>query len=364
MTMAQRPARLVILLQELKFGGSQTQALELARGLDPERFQVELWTLMAGLDLLPRAQAWGLKVRQLGQGGYVWPVALARLARELRRRRPDILLLYTGIPNIWGRLLGRPAGVPVIVGTSRGSLEHRRQIERLLWPWADHLICNARGLAELLADRAGVDPGRLSIIPNGVDCERFAPRPPEEPPTHRVLCLGRLSREKGQATLLEAFDQVAGRHPQAELWLVGDGPLRQRLASRARQSPHASRIHLRPAGDDVAALLARAGLLALPSWHEGMPNAVLEAMASGLPVLASRLPGVEEVMEQEASGLMLPPGDVPAWAAALERLLADPDLGRAWGRRGRVLARRRLSLAAMVQAHQELFERLLAAKGA
>lgn len=357
------PARLVILLQDLKFGGSQTQALELARGLDPALFKVELWTLMGGQDLLPQARAWGLRVRQLGGGGYVWPPALIRLARALHRRRPDLLLLYTGIPNIWGRLLGRPAGVPLIVATCRGSLEPQRQHERLLWRRAHHHICNANSLKDLLVLDYGVDPAVISTIPNGVDTERFSPAPAPPKGEPLVLGLGRLSREKGQATLLEAFCLVADRHPQAQLWLVGDGPQRGRLLRMARACPCAERIRIMPARKEVEQMLRRASLLALPSRHEGMPNVALEAMASGLPVLASRLAGMEELVAHQETGILLPVGDAPAWAEALHHLLSQPQLGRAWGRQARRRAMAAFSLQAMIQAHQDLFQRLLAGQG-
>jgi glycosyltransferase involved in cell wall biosynthesis len=352
------------LLQELNFGGSQTQALELARALDPARFQVRLWTLMAGLDLLPMAKQWGLEVRQLGTAGYVWPPALARLAAALRRQRTDLLLLYTGIPNIWGRLLGRLCKVPVIVATCRGSLEPRRQLDRWLWRLADHHICNAQGLKDQLAREAGVDPGVISVIYNGVDTARFRPASgPEASAAPVVLCLGRMSPEKGQEFLLQAFALTAREHARAQLWLVGQGPRRGHLARLVQAMPCRERIRLLPATSDVPALLRQASILALPSRHEGLPNVVLEAMATGLPVVASNLSGVAELVEPERTGLLAPPGDVTAWAAALARLLGDPALGRSWGRSGRQRVLERFSLEAMVQAHQTLFDRLLARRG-
>lgn len=351
--------RVVILLQELKFGGSQTQALELARGLAAAGLQVQVWSLMAGQDLLPRARHFGLRVRQLGRAGYVWPPALARLAQALRQERPEVLLLYTGIPNIWGRLLGRLYKVPVIVGTCRGSLEPGRQRDRWLWRLAHHHICNAGFLKEMLVEQAGVNPAAISVIPNGVDLERFRTVANQRGPAPVVLCLGRLSPEKGQAVLLEAFSKVAVRHQQAQLWLVGDGPQRESLARRARATICRERIRLLPASQDVPGLLGQATLLALPSRHEGMPNVILEAMAAGLPVLASDLGGVSELVEPEQTGLLLPPGDVEAWAAGLDRLLSEPGLGRAWGRAGRQRVEERFSLAAMIQAHRELLDCLL-----
>lgn len=358
------PIKVVILLQELNYGGSQTQALELARGLDPARFKVELWTLMAGLELWPRARRWGLEIRQLGRAGYVWPPALVGLYLALGRRRPDLLLLYTGIPNIWGRLLGRLQRLPAIVATCRGSLEPRRQADRWLWPMAHHHICNAQSLKRQLVRQAGVDASVISVIYNGVDTARFFPASPTEaPPAPVVLCLGRLSQEKGQEVLLRAFARIAPQHPQAQLWLVGEGPSRSSLVDLLACLPGRERVRLMPASGDVPALLRQVSMLALPSRHEGLPNVVLEAMASGLPVLASRLPGVSELVLDGQTGMLLPTDDVAAWAAALGRMLANPGLGRAWGLAARQRVVAGFSLPEMVRAHEELFQALLSRRG-
>ena len=153
MKLRPRPARLVFLLQDLKFGGTQRQALELARLLDPARFQVEVWLLAAGDDLAPLAREAGLPLVRLGRQEHVGPAALARLWRRLQQQPVDLLMPLTVVPNIWGRVLGRLARVPVIVGNCRGGGAPRRQHERWLWGLAHHIICNSAAL------RPGAHPG-------------------------------------------------------------------------------------------------------------------------------------------------------------------------------------------------------------
>ena len=220
-----RPARLVFLLQDLKFGGTQRQALELARLLDPARFQVEVWLLAAGEDLAPLARDWGLPLVRLSRQEWVGPAALARLWRRLKNQPVDLLMPLTVVPNIWGRVLGRLARVPVIVGNCRGGGAPQRQHERWLWPLAHHIICNSAALKRVLTGRCGVPESQLTTIPNGVDTDYFRPAPEgPEPYPAVVLSVARMVPDKDHETLIRAFALAAVAHPLAQLWLVGEGP--------------------------------------------------------------------------------------------------------------------------------------------
>ena len=171
------PARLVFLLQDLKFGGTQRQTLELARRLNPGRFQAEVWVMTAGDDLVPLAQEWRIPLVRLSRQAAVGPQALINLWRRLHRQPPDLLMLLTVVPNIWGRILGRLARVPVIVGNCRGGGAPWRQHERWLWPWMDHLLCNTAELKTELTQRYGIPPARITVILNGVDTDFYCPGP-------------------------------------------------------------------------------------------------------------------------------------------------------------------------------------------
>ena len=223
MKLRPRPARLVFLLQDLKFGGTQRQALQLARLLDPARFQVEVWLLAAGTNWPPWPGG-GLSLVRLGRQEHVGPAALARLWRRLKNQPVDLLMLLTVVPNIWGRILGRLARVPVIVGNCRGGGAPWRQHERWLWRLAHHVICNSAALSRVLT-RLGVPDARLSVIPNGVDTDYFRPAPEtSQPYPSVVLCVARMVPDKDHDTLIRAFALAAPNFPQAQLWLVGDGP--------------------------------------------------------------------------------------------------------------------------------------------
>ena len=351
---------MVFLLEDLEFGGTQRQALELARRLDTSRFQVELWVLRAGDDLAPVARDYGLPVVWLARSSWVGPQSLLGLARRLRTHPPDLLMLLTVIPNIWGRVWGRLARVPVIVGNCRGGAAPWRQHERWLWPGAHHLLCNSALLKDFLVSRYKLPCHRITVALNGVDTDFFQPSPngrPQGPPV--LLSVARLVPDKDHDTLLRAFARLAQRHPEAQLRLVGNGPRRQVLEQKVQNLGLSGQVKFLPPEPDLRSLYHQADLFVLSSRAEALPNVILEAMAAGLPVVATRVGGVPEAVVPEATGLLVDPGDDTGLAGALARLLDDPAARRAMGRAARQRVLDHFSFPAMVNRHQDLWSRLL-----
>ncbi|MFZ5453448.1 MAG: glycosyltransferase [Thermodesulfobacteriota bacterium] len=353
-----RPARIVLLLEHLRFGGTERQALELARGLDRRRFQPEIWTLDAGDDLAPLARSWGLPLVQLSRRRKPGPATLARLWQLLKSDPPDLLLTLTSLPNIWGRLLGKGAGAPLIVGNVR-SLTHQRQHEGWLWPLADHILCNSNALKDILNKDCKISPARITVIPNGVDTDFFRPGTPVTGRKPIILCVGRLVPEKDHETLIRAFSLVSGDHPEAQLWLVGNGPLKADIAATIKHIIPPGRVRFLPARPDLRPLLEQAAMLVLSSRQEAFPNVILEAMAMGLPVVATRVGGVPELVTPGETGWLAPPGNAPALAGALSQLLGDQETRLTMGQAARQRAERDFSLATMVRRHEEVFDKLL-----
>jgi glycosyltransferase involved in cell wall biosynthesis len=359
LALSQGPARLVFLLQDLKFGGTQRQTLELARRLDPARFQVEVWMLMAGDDLVPVARDWGIPLIWLARQNRVGPLSLLNLWRRLRRGSVDLLMLLTTVPNIWGKLLGRLARVPIIISTCRGGVPNR-QHEKWLWPLADHIITNSLAEADLLTGSYGIPSERVTVILNGVDPEFFQPPRAGRSGQPVILSVGRLEPQKNQETLIEAFRLVAAEHPEAKLCLVGNGMLQEHLLNLAARHGLAERVQILPGRTNLRPLFQEATVFVLSSVAEGLPNVVLEAMATGLPVVATRVGGMPEVVLPGRTGWLVPRGDVVALAAAISQLLFAPETSRAFGQAGREQALlKKFSLDAMVRSHEEVFQKLL-----
>ena len=239
------------------------------------------------------------------------------------------------------------AGVPFSF-TLHGPAEffdaHRWRIDAKV-ARADVVACIshfARSQAMLFCDQAHWD--RLRIVHCGVDPDRLpaagpvAARPGAEGGGGpRILFVGRLAGVKGAPLLLDAAARLAGRHPGLTLTFVGDGPERAGLEARAAALGLGARTEFTGylGQEGVAARLAQADVLALPSFAEGVPVVLMEAMAAGLPVVTTRIAGIPELVEDGVSGLLVPPGDGDALAAALDRLAGDPALAAAMGRAGR-----------------------------
>lgn len=346
----------VLLLQDLLLGGTQRHALELAKRLDPARFDAQVWTLMGGDDFLPTARDYGLSVRQLATGPAVGPGGLWGLWRALGQTRPDALLALTVVPNIWGRVLGRLARVPAIIANCRGGDDLHRQHEAVLKNLAHHHICNARALKNSLMERYGLPEARIDVIPTGVDTTHFAPRPGfrEEDPV--ILCLARLAAIKDHETLIRAFELAHAVHPRARLRLVGDGELRDQLSQRMAASPARERMELLPGTGDPAGEFARASIAVLSSANEGMPNVFLEAMAMGLPCVGTAVGGVPEVIRHGRTGFVVPSKRPDALADALAHLLENPELRQRFGEEGRRVALEEHSLESVAARHVGIIE--------
>ncbi len=351
------PPKLVFVLGDLKFGGTQRQTLHIARLLDRSRFDVEVW-LMAGDDeLTPLAREWGIPLVFLSKRPGVGPTGVVNLARRLFKYRPDLMMLFTHIPNIWGCLWGFLSRAPLMVGSCRDGLP-RWQHERWLWPLTDHLVSNCRSIEDRLVNDCHVPRKRITLIYNGVDAEYF--RPPDHrsgPPV--VLSVGRLVPVKAHDVLIKAFAIVLPRHPRAELWIAGDGPRLGELTELARKNLPPGKAKFLASRQDISPLYKKADLFALPSLAEAMPNVVLEAMGSGLPVVASRVGGVPELVKQGQTGWLVPPGKPEALAGALDKLLSNPHKRTLFGRAGRERVESDFSMTVMVKRHEEIFARLL-----
>jgi len=358
-----RPARVVMLLQDLAFGGTQRQALELAKRLDRARFAPEFWMLANGCDFAREAEAAGIPLTWLAPSPTVGARSLAALWRRLRENRPDLLVPLTAVPNIWGRVFARAQGLPAVIATCRGGGAIRRQHERLLMGLAAHHVVNAGPLREILV-RMGRSEARVTCIANGVDTDYFRPPPAELRPVREVvLCPARLCEDKDHETLLRAFETTVARRPRAELWLVGDGPLRTRVRTLAARSPVRGCIRTYPAAADPRPFYQQASVVTLASVREGLPNVILEAMAMGLPVAATAVGGIPDVVEPGRTGLLCPPRNPEALGENLATLLADARMRLEFGENARKRVVDRFSMETMVRCHETVFEKVLSDTG-
>lgn len=373
------PIRIVYVVVGLEVGGTERQVTDLVLALDRTRFEPRVCCLGAGgpLERLLRAHDVPVDVvglqrpRSLVHGLASTP-GLARLWRLLARKRPAIVhgFLY------WGYTLGacvaRAALVPVILA-SRRNLGHPRArqpvyraLTRLGNLATDVVIANSEAVRHQVLRSEDIPSERVIIIRNGVDLRRFGYGPDPslraslglDPGAPLVGVTANLLDYKGHGYFLDAWRILRGAHPRAQAILIGDGPLREELTNRIRALDLGGSVRLLGSRPDVPAILALVDLVAHPSLEEGFPNAVLEAMAAGKPVVATSVGGTPEAVVDGETGLLVPARDSGALAEGMARLLARPAEARGLGEAGRRRVAERFGLEAMVQRHEALYERL------
>jgi len=298
-----------------------------------------------------------------------------RLWRLLRRLRPAVLHTYN-VGTIEYNATAWLAGVPVRIHAEHGrdSVEidgrHRRYnvLRRLLIPVVDAYVPVSNDLVDWLRGTVGIPEKKIAMVINGVDTARYAPAPgpAAAPPTIWIGTVGRADRIKNHAGLLDIFERVLARFPGSEydlrLAIVGDGPLLETLRSRVAAQAWGDRVWLPGARGDIAGLLRTFSVFVLPSLSEASPVVVLEAMASALPVVASRVGGLPQLVLDGETGALADAADVEAFADAIARYIRDPELRLAHGAAGRSHVQAGFSMDAMVAGYDALYSRHLARK--
>jgi glycosyltransferase involved in cell wall biosynthesis len=351
-----------MLITLAEVGGAQTYVGSLLPALT-ERYDVTVAAWGPG-PLADAARAAGATYVPLEQvrRPISWRDALGfvELVRLMRRVRPSLVHLNSSKMGVLGIAAAAVARVPVRVFTVHGwAFNAEPGVQRVLYTWLHRLlrpltttiVCvSETELESGLAQRACA-PDRAVVIHNGV--EPPAPRPERSddgPPL--LLSVTRLKAPKDGLTLARALRQLEPGSYRAAI--VGDGPDREDVAAELGDAGR-----LLGEREDVSEQLAQADAFVLSSRSEGLPMAILEAMAAGLPVVATAVGGIPELVADGETGLLVPPGDPDALAAALRRLVADPELRRRLGEAARARVEERFSLAATRSAHLALYERLL-----
>lgn len=386
-----RPLRVLHLHTLPVVSGSGINTLLSMTGLDPARWT----TALACAPARPVEGSLEERVRAAGLGylpipHFVQKVsppddarALLECASTIRAWRPDVVHTHNSKAGFLGRLAARLCGVRAVVHTVHGFAFHDsespprralfRLLERTAAPWADATIVISNPL-RAWAIREGI-PGAAGyhVIHSGIDLEAFRrPMSPEARAAARRslgagaddLLVGLVSKVwegKGHADLLAAAAALAPHHPRLRLAFVGEGPLRASLEAEAARLGLAGAVRFAGFRDDVPAVTAALDVACLPSRFEGMGRVVLEAMACGVPVVASRVGGIPDLVRDGETGLLVPPGDPAALAAALDRLLADAARRRAMGAAAAARsADPRYDVRMMVRGIERVYEEVLA----
>ncbi len=382
--------RLLYLITRLIVGGAQETVMLLAEMFDRQGYHVEV---VSG----PQTGPEGSLIEEFHRRGIRLTIlpelvrevdpakdvkAFWKLQRFIKAGGYDIVHTNSSKAGILGRWAARMAGVPVIVHTVHGwgHHEYQRRLIRRAFIWLERacarftqrlIVVSPRNLDKGCTDRIG-RPEQYLTIRSGIALEEFLhPRAERAEmraqlniPRHAPVIgtVTRLSAQKAPTDFVAAALAVAQREPEAHFVMVGDGPLRHEVESMIAAGGAPQRFHLTGLRRDVAELLTTFDVFVLSSLWEGLPRVLPQAMAAGLPIIATAVDGNAEVVQEGENGILVPPGDRDALAAAMLQLLTDREAAARLGRQGRSRVHE-FSAEKMVQDHHQLYQELLAARG-
>jgi glycosyltransferase involved in cell wall biosynthesis len=356
------------------FGGPERQMLGLAQALPADYRTTFLSFSERGLcrDMLKEVQRRGFDGIELQYNFPNIRRAVQEVAGHLRRLEGDVVCCSGYKPDVIGWLAARQAGVPV-VSVSHGWTGATMKVclyealDRLVLRWVDAVVCVSEGQA-VKVRRTGARAENIHVIKNAVSLQQFGD--PDSryrrelealfptPPRRIVGAAGRLSPEKGFEKLVEAAATVVKADPAVGFVIFGEGPLRGELTRSIARLNLSDHVVLPGFRADLEKVLPNFDLVALPSYTEGLPVIVLEALAARVPVVATAVGGVPEVIEDGVCGCLVPPGDAAALARCIAATLRDDDQRLAMGQRGRQRVTEQFTFAAQREAYLRLFQKL------
>jgi starch synthase (maltosyl-transferring) len=368
-----QPINILYLINTWVVGGTETQLMSLLRYLDRTRYQPHVCALYRDPEFQKAMAAANVPALCLNIRRVRYPDTVLRLLALARYCRKHRVRIIQGVrTDQLAVVVGRLSGTPVVLGGQRDIQSGDGMTWRRLRTTADHgltgVIANSAAAADYRTRLSQLPPERMFVVPNGLDLGRFDGEPrltrawlgqgvPEQAPLLAIL--GRLDiTTKGHATLLAAL--AAPGLESCHLLVIGDGQDRALLLNLIAELGLDERVHLLGHRDDVGDVLPLADIVVIASTNESSPNVILEAWAARRAVIATRVGGIPEVVEEGVDGLLTPPSDAPALAEAIRRLLDDPALRRQMAERGRQKAEREFSGPVMAQRLAAIYDALLA----
>jgi glycosyltransferase involved in cell wall biosynthesis len=366
------PVRIGYLIGHLKVGGTQQHLWEVLRRLDRSRFSPRVYCLKRRGAMVSEVERLGVPVEDLDIGNSLTaPSSIARLlafARELRRCRITLLHCYLPEANFFGALAGRIARIPVVL-VSKRSLEPQKNLKRILLSrlgdaCADAVLVNSQEVWRYAIESEGCRADKLRLLVNGIDVGRY--QEPSNNGSHvREPVVGtvlRLEEVKGPQFFVAAAGRISAEMPEARFVVVGDGSMRAGLERHEAVRALGDRIEFTGERKDVHDILPTFSVFVLPSLVEGMSMALLEAMAAGRPIVATRVGGNIDLIRHGENGLLVSPGEPEEMAHAAVQLLRNPQWAGQLGRAARTAVMDRHGADKMVEDLGGIYEELLAGR--
>jgi glycosyltransferase involved in cell wall biosynthesis len=349
-----------VFMTRFRPGGTERQMIELVRRLDARRFKVHVACFHRDGAWLPRVLERAASVVEFPIHGFARADTARQLlafARWCRRERIAVVQTCDLYANTFGLPGAALAGIPIRIGSRRELNPDKSgwqiRTQRAAYRFATKVVANSPAAGRILREE-GLRAASIAVIPNGVDLAVFSDRGGSNR-LRTVVTVANLRPEKSHETLIAAAASLADPHPELRYQIVGDGPRRGELEALAVARGVADRVQFLGHREDVPAILAAADAFVLPSRSEAFPNGAIEAMAAGLPVIASAVGGLVDLIDHGRTGLLTAPGDSASLASALQYLIDDRERAMAIGRAARAEVQRRYSFDRMIAAFEDLY---------
>ena len=376
---ATKPIRLLWLIDSLNVGGAESLIVPFVRRLDRAKFEVSICclTTIGGNAIEPLLRSEGVSIVNLGARNLRDLGAFRRLLRLVREERIDLIHAHLTYAATWAAVCSRLAGVPSVASlhvappTGKSREASRDRLMRfVLNRWAAAVIAVSDALRTDYLRGGGLSPGKIVAVENGIELDRFRQDRDEcrrritsefgiPPEALIAVTVSVLRPGKGVEVLLDSVKAVLQRVPDAWFLVVGDGSMRAEWAQLAELNGVSHRIRWAGYRKDVESRLAGCDLLVHPSLADAFPTVLLEAMAAGLPVVATNVGGIPEIVQPEVTGRLVPAGDAGALATEVANLLQDSGKRRAMSEKAREVAMNRFSTEAWIRRLETVYERAL-----
>ena len=363
---------IAFLVHTYGFGGLENMVTNLVNHIDPNRFVSTIISFAPLQSLNNRVDLNRVQVLSLNKKGGNNPVLIYKTYLMLKKIGADIVQTHNWGTALEGILGAKLAGIPGIVHAERGTIEDKKRnivLQRFLWNFADQVLSVSEAHCQNVTNTIGFPHEQIKVIANGVDVTRYFPNPAKKEEVRKRLGLkkgslyigtvGSLRPVKNQSLLIKACKTILPYFDHVEVLIVGEGPLESQLIQEANTLGLSGKIHFAGVQPNIPDVLNALDIFVLPSRSEGMPNAVLEAMACGIPTIATSVGGSPEIIEDGISGMLIASEDEGHLTRALTELIQDDEKRRMIGSEGRKRVLSHFNLKKMVLKYQELYEALL-----
>lgn len=339
--------KVIHIIQSLDSGGCEHMLLRTLPLLS-DGFEHRILTLQEPGELAPRFTEKGIPVTTINLGGFFDFPGYRRLLSETRLLAPDCIITYLFHADMIGRLFLRPAlgwrmphgNSAPIIPFLRTTYNHpkylvARILEWLTRPFVRQYLANSEAVKDFYTEHLGVQPGKITVIPNGIDIDYFDSIIPDKalreslgikPDDFIVICVANLHPNKGHRYLLQAFEAVYKKHPETYLLIVGDGTEHARLKNQTQEYTSKNNIAFLGRRTDVPELLKISDCFILPTLFEGQSNAIMEAMASSLPVVTTDIPENRTLIQNNVNGILIPTENSIALIDTIQRIMSNTEM--------------------------------------